>query len=170
MKRAHFGLITVGTMALVTLVTLTSVIERAYAADDKAAAIRKDRQQIAGTWRIISLEVKGNKADDEGVRKMTVVNGADGTWSLRSEGKEIGRGTTTIDPTQKPKTIDIKSSTGEDQEQTVQGIYELGKKTRKLCYASVERPRPTEFTSTAENEHILVIFERVEPDPKRPAD
>jgi len=40
------------------------------------------------------------------------------------------------------------------------GIYELGEKTRKMCFAPPGKERPTEFTSMPDNEHILVTFER----------
>ena len=52
-------------------------------------------------------------------------------------------------------------TSGQDQGQTLLGIYELKKNTRKLCFAPAGRNRPTEFSSTAENQHILVTFERV---------
>ncbi|WP_299465360.1 TIGR03067 domain-containing protein [uncultured Gimesia sp.] len=155
MKRSHFGLMLVGAFAM-----LTSMSMIASADDAKEAAIRKDRQRIAGTWRIVALEINGNKSKDEDVRKMTVVNGADGTWSLSSEGNEIVKGTSTIDPTQNPKAIDITPTTGEDEGKSTLGIYELGKKTRKLCFASAGKSRPTEFTSTPENQQILVTFEK----------
>ena len=43
-------------------------------------AIKKDRKQIEGTWRVVALEVNGNKAMAEDAKNFTVVNGADGTW------------------------------------------------------------------------------------------
>ena len=73
----------------------------------KDEAIRKDRQKIEGTWKIISLEVNGNQVKDEDADKLTVVNGADGTWRLVSAGKEISAGTSDFDPTRHPKTIDF---------------------------------------------------------------
>jgi uncharacterized protein (TIGR03067 family) len=89
-----------------------------------------------------------------------VVNGDDGTWSLRSEGNEVAKGTSTIDPTKNPKTIDLLAIGGEGNGERYLGIYELGEKTRKLCFAPAGKNRPTEFLSTAANEHILVTFER----------
>ena len=41
------------------------------------------------------------------------------------------------------------------------GIYELGEKSRKLCFALPGKDRPTEFSSAPGSEHILVTFERV---------
>ncbi len=156
MKRAHFRLMTVGAVGL--LISMTMV---AFADDAKEAAIKKDRKRIAGTWKIVSLEINGNKSSNEDASKLKVINDVDGSWSLHSEGNEVGRGTTTIDPTQTPKTIDIKSTTGQDQGKTMLGIYEVDKNKRKLCFAPAGQNRPTEFSSTAANQHILVKFERV---------
>lgn len=123
-------------------------------------AIKKDRKQIEGTWRIVALEVNGNKAMDEDAKKLAVVNGSDGSWSLRSEDKEISKGTSTIDPTKKLKTIDFTPTEGAGKDNFYLGIYELGEKTRKLCFAPPGKERPTEFSSTPGSEIVLVTFER----------
>ncbi len=59
------------------LVTATAAI--AVADDAKDAAIQKDRNEIKGTWRVVVLVVNGNTAAEEDARKLTVVNGSDGT-------------------------------------------------------------------------------------------
>jgi len=128
--------------------------------DAKDAAIKKDRQQIEGTWRIVALEVNGGKAMEQDARKLSVINRGDGTWTLRSEDKEVGKGTTTIDPTAKPKTIDISMKDEQGKTNLFLGIYELSEKTRKLCFAPAGKERPTDFTSPADSERILVLFER----------
>lgn len=102
--------------------------------------------------------MNGNKAGEEDARKLSVVNGSDGTWRLFSEGKEISKGTSTIDPTKKPKPLDFTTTEGEGKQYL--GIYELGEKTRKMCFVPPGKERPTEFTTTAGSEHILVTFER----------
>jgi FkbM family methyltransferase len=127
---------------------------------EKHDAIKKDRKQIEGTWRVVALEVNGNKVLEEDAKKLTVVNGADGTWSLLSEGTEISKGTSTIDPTKKPKTIDFTPTDGEAKGKLHLGIYELREKTRKLCFAPSGKDRPAEFASMPGSEHILVTFER----------
>ena len=141
-------------------VLLSLLISSAVADDAKDEAIKKDRKKIEGTWRIVALEINGNKPGDEDARKLTVVNGADGTWSLRSEGQEINKGTSTIDPTKTPKSIDITPIEGDTKGDQHLGIYELGETTRKLCFAPPGKPRPTEFSSTPGSDHILVTFQR----------
>ena len=136
----------------------------ASADDSNEGAIKKDRQLIEGTWRIVALEVNGNKVVDADARKLTVVNGSDGTWSLHSEGKEASRGTTNIDPTKKIKTINISPIQGGGKDNLYLGIYELGENIRKLCFAPPGKTRPTDFSSNTGNEHILVTFERQKED------
>lgn len=153
MKRTYLGILAVGAL-------LTAIAAIASAADAKDEAIKKDRKQIEGTWRIVALVVNGNQAMEEDAKKLTVVNGSGGTWSLHSEGNEVTKGTSTIDPTKKPKTIDFTPTEGESKGKLHLGIYELGEKTRKMCFASPGKERPTEFASAAGSEHILVTFER----------
>lgn len=153
MRNSLFGFLIVGAL-------LTAIAAIASAGDAKDDAIKKDRKQIEGTWRVVALEVNGNKAMDEDAKKLTVVNGSDGTWSLRSEGKEISKGISTIDPTQKLKTLDFTPTEGEGKGNQYLGIYELGEKTRKMCFAPPGKERPTEFASMPGSEHILVTFER----------
>jgi len=132
------------------------------AADDaKDKAIKKDRKKIEGTWRIVDLVVNGRKAKEEDARKLTVVNGSDGTWTLLSEGKEISQGTSIFDPTQNPKTIDFMPTEGEAKGKRFIGIYELGKKARRLCFAPPGKERPAEFSSETGSGRVLVRFERV---------
>jgi uncharacterized protein (TIGR03067 family) len=147
-------------LAVGVLLTATATVAAAEDATDEA--IKKDRQLIEGTWRIIALEVNGNRSREEDARKLTVVNGDDGTWSLFAEGKEVSRGTSIFDPTQTPKTIDFTPTVGQTNGKLYLGIYELGETTRRLCFAPPEKERPTEFTSAPDSGHILVSFERVE--------
>ena len=151
MRYSLFGLLVLG-------VLLTTI---AFADDAKDKAIMKDRKRIQGTWQVTALTINGNKAKDEDAKKITVVNGGDGTWNVRSEGKEISNGTSTFDPTKKPKTIDFTPTDGGGKGEQFFGIYQLRKDTRKLCFAPADKDRPKEFTSTPENQQILVTFERV---------
>lgn len=153
MKSASVQFVVIG-------IFLAAMAALAVADDAKDEAIKKDRKQIEGTWRAVVLDVNGDKAMEEDAKKLTVVNGSDGTWSLRSEGKEISKGTNMFDPTKNPKTIDFTPTEGEGKGNLYLGIYELGETTRKLCFAPPGKDRPTMFATTPGSEHILVIFER----------
>jgi uncharacterized protein (TIGR03067 family) len=153
MKIYLLGLTAIGLLLAIT-------VSFATADDAKDEAIKKDRKQIEGTWRVVSLEVDGNKVPDDDAKKITVVNGPDGTWSLFSDGKEVGKGTNSFDPTKKPKTIDFTQTEGEGKGNLYLGIYELEENARKLCFAPPGKDRPTEFISMPGSEHVLVKFER----------
>src|SRR5438105_11472871 len=78
----------------------------------KEKAIKRDRQLYMGKWRVVALEINGNKSSEDDAKRITVVNGADGTWSVQVGDNEIAKGTSKIDPTKKPKTIDFTPSVG----------------------------------------------------------
>jgi uncharacterized protein (TIGR03067 family) len=143
---------------------ITAMTASASAFDAKDEAIQKDRNRIKGTWRIIVLVADGNTAMEADARKLTVVNGSDGTWSLRSEGKEISKGISNFDPTKSPKTIDFTPTEGEAKGDQFLGIYELGENTRKMCFAPVGKMRPSDFSSSPGSGHICVTFEREKTD------
>jgi uncharacterized protein (TIGR03067 family) len=129
---------------------------------DQEDALRKERERLRGTWRIVALEHSGNKVDEAEARKLTVVNGADDQWTLFQDGNALARGVNKLDPTQQPKAIDITLTEADGKEQKYRAIYELKDKTRRLCIAPLGKDRPAEFSTTLENEHILIHFEREE--------
>lgn len=153
MKSSLFNLLIAG--MLVTPLAVTAVAD-----DAKDDAIKKDHQLIEGTWRIVGLETDGNKADGEDLKRLKVVNGADGTWSLRTEGQEISKGTSTIDPTKKPKTIDFTPTEGSGKDNHYVGIYEITGNTRKVCFGPAGKERPIEFSAPTRSQYTLVIYER----------
>lgn len=69
MRRSFLGTLAVGAL-------LTAIATIISADDAKDEAIKKDRKLIEGTWRVVALEVDGNKATEEDARKLTVVNGS----------------------------------------------------------------------------------------------
>ncbi len=154
MRRSLFGLLVVGTF-------LTAIASADDASDE---AINKDRKRISGRWQIVALEINGNKTSEKDAKKLAVVNGSDGTWSIHSDGKEISRGTSIIDPTSKPKTIDFTPTNGGGKGNTYLGIYELGGNKRKLCFAPPGSERPKTFSSESGSQNILVAFQRVKTD------
>ena len=114
------------------------------AGDTKDDAVKKDRKKYEGSWQVVSLEVDGNKTNEEDALKITVINEADGMWRIEAEGKVVARGTSEIDPTKKPKTMD-SISTGPDKGKKTLAIYELTGDTLKVC-VTVGATRPTTFT------------------------
>jgi uncharacterized protein (TIGR03067 family) len=107
--------------------------------------------------------VDGNEVPEEDAKKIVVVNKADGSWTIEVDGKDISKGTSTIDPTKKPKTIDIKATEGTSAGKTTLGIYEIDKDSRKVCYGKPDGERPTEFSSKPGSGHTFVTLKREKP-------
>ena len=150
------ALLTVGIGLLITVTASLTAVP-----DSKDEAIKNDRKRYAGTWQVVALEVDGNKTDEEDAKKITVINAADGKWGIEVEGKVIARGTSKLDPTQKPKAVDLTVTEGESSGQTALGIYQFGDDTRKVCLAPAGKERPTEFAAPAGSGHILAVLQRV---------
>ena len=161
MKNSFIGSLFVG-------VGLSVVAAIAAADDAKDDAIKKDQKRLEGTWRVVALEVSGNKAEKGDALKLTVVNGADGTWSLLSEGQEISKGTSTIDPTKKPKTINNDHETGNQKGKKQYGIYKVEGDKWTVCMSppdAAESDRPKDFT-TKDTRNVIFVFERVKEEKK----
>jgi uncharacterized protein (TIGR03067 family) len=124
-------------------------------------ALKKERKRFEGTWRVVSLEVDGNKAAEKDARKITVVNAADGKWAIEVDGKVVMRGTSVIDPAKKPKAVDLTVTEGEDKGKTARGIYEFSGDSRTVCLAPAGKKRPTEFAAPPGSGHVLAVLKRV---------
>ena len=98
---------------------------------------RRTANESKAHGRITALEINGNQSKEEDIQKLRVVNGSDGTWSVRSEGKEISKGTSTFDPTKKPKTIDFTPTEGGGKGEKFLGIYQLRKNNSKAVLCTI---------------------------------
>jgi uncharacterized protein (TIGR03067 family) len=156
------GINAIGVIGTLILCLAPLVAPAQTAADTKEEAIKKDHLAIEGTWQAISVEVNGNPVGADDVKKITIDNGRDGEWTLLVEGKDVAEGTSTIDPTVTPKTIDFKITKGANAGQMTYGIYEITGKTRRICHAEPGRPRPADFSAGAGSGRILTVFERIE--------
>jgi uncharacterized protein (TIGR03067 family) len=149
-----------GALPLVVGLCFAATVPLAAAGDAKDEAIKKDRMKFEGTWQVV--EINGNKVDDPDAKKITVVNEADGKWRLLVDGKEVARGTNEMEPTKKPKAIDLTETEGDAKGQTALGIYEVGDDERKVCCTTVPgMERPDAFSAPAGSGRILAVLKRL---------
>lgn len=147
----------VGGLTAATVREAASVEPSPTAAREDATAT--DRERYAGTWRVVSIEANG-EVSRENERTILVANHPDGTWTLTVDGREVSRGTSTMDPLAVPKEIDLEITAGDGMGSILKGIYEVGDRTRRLCFRGGNGWRPREFSGAAGSDSVLIVFER----------
>jgi uncharacterized protein (TIGR03067 family) len=108
---------------------------------------------------VVSIEANG-EVSRENERTILVANHPDGTWTLTVDGREVSRGTSTMDPLAVPKEIDLEITAGDGMGSILKGIYEVGDRTRRLCFRGGNGWRPREFSGAAGSDSVLIVFER----------
>ncbi len=153
--------------------------------DSKPEPNKSDLQKLQGTWRVVELEMDGNKIDSEALGggkpllKLTFT-GDKLSFEVAKEAREGAysplAGTFQLDETQKPKTIDVTRD-GEPNRRLADivlfsirtndgrrlgiglrhGIYRLEEDRLTICTG---RERPSEFTTWRASNVIVFMLKR----------
>jgi len=127
----------------------------------REAAIKKERQALAGAWKAVSARSDGNPVPDDLLKQIDFVFAGDKlTCKLKGDDKQTAY---QIDPTQDPKTIDISVLDGPGKGKTFYGIYELEGDGLKICltHKEIKSSRPVEFTSGPKSDTDLFELRRL---------
>jgi RNA polymerase sigma factor (sigma-70 family) len=116
--------------------------------------VEEERAKLQGTWQVVSGETNGAELPEDVVKGMRLT--FDGN-KLKLVGRgEGGEASYTLDPSQKPKTLDLRVS---DQEGAL-GIYELDGDKLRLCMVEPNGlTRPTEFAG--KDKAVLLVLKRL---------
>jgi uncharacterized protein (TIGR03067 family) len=128
--------------------------------DLKEALIEANRTELTGTWKAVSYSLDGNKAADEDMKRIELAIEADGKATALREGKVFIAGTTRIDPTSNPMTIDVTYTEGDPKGQTALGIFKIEDDLLTICRSAPDKARPTEFSSKPGSGHTLMTYRR----------
>ena len=119
--------------------------------------VARDLKALAGTWEVVKHEVNGKKASDADYYSPRKVVISAGKMDLFERGKADLP--LKIDPTKKPKAIDVYFPGAMKAKYHKKGIYVLGKDQLTICLPlSAEAERPTKFSS--KGFHSLYILRR----------
>jgi uncharacterized protein (TIGR03067 family) len=114
-----------------------------------------------GTWLPTSAVLAGKDFPDKVLASMKLVV-KDGKYTV-TVGEAVDEGTVKVNPSAKPKTMDILGTEGPNKGKTILAIYELSGDTMRVCYDLGGKDRPTEFKSTPDTKHFLVTYKRAKP-------
>jgi uncharacterized protein (TIGR03067 family) len=124
---------------------------------------KSDHQLLQGTWKVVSIQARGEDDSDESVKDLTVVITKD-KLSFKRGDKPAGEAVYKLDTTKKPRWIDFNQDARQGLKSL--GIYRLAGDDLVLCFApgTKKEQRPTAFKTTRDTEHrVLMILKREMP-------
>jgi uncharacterized protein (TIGR03067 family) len=124
------------------LIVVLSTLLGANAAQDEAA--KKDLDSLQGVWQCVSMEIDGKSMPADQVKALKLTFKGNKASHPGADDK-VEEAIVKLDPTKKPKAIDFSPLAGSDNGAAIQAIYSLEKDTLKICGASKDTTRPTEF-------------------------
>jgi uncharacterized protein (TIGR03067 family) len=143
---------------LLLLVLPAALLLAAEAADDA----KKDLEKLQGEWVMAALEVDGKLVPEEKLQgTILTIKGDKYIVAVKDSKHEV---TIKLDPSQKPKAIDMSFPDGTNLPKIGKGIYKIDGDTFVLCRAqATDNPRPTEFGTWPNTGYFLVTWKRKAP-------
>jgi uncharacterized protein (TIGR03067 family) len=114
--------------------------------DDLGAAVKKELKKLTGTWQLLASEKDGVKAPEAENKDIKLIITGD-KFTMERAGKTVEEGWICIDPTRKPKVIDVYAR----ESKVVMSIYEWdGDDKLRVCgtHPGTEQTRPKLFSTT----------------------
>lgn len=145
--------------ALLVLTIILLALGRDVRADEEDA-VKRELQALKGTWTLVSREADGKKLGEEELKGVVATRDEEGNVSVRRGDQVLYEANGKIDPTKKPKTVDVTYTAGPNKGQVLLGIYETDGDTHRVCIAQAGGARPTEFSAKAGSGQILVVYKR----------
>jgi uncharacterized protein (TIGR03067 family) len=138
-------------MCVRPLLVLILIVPTALA-EDKAG----DAKAIQGTWVFVSREMIGKKSTAADLKGGKIVIKDDSFVVV--DGKKRDKHTFKLDPSKKPKVIDLTTADGKT---FTPAIYELKGDTLKICWSEkFPDERPTKIAGDADSGQTVVILKR----------
>ena len=124
---------------------------------------KKEMKALEGTWQAIRL-LKGTEAAPKDLIEQISLVLEDDRIKMMVKNMLVAEAQFTVDPTKKPRQIDVTDLTGPNKGKVSLGIYELEGTKLKTCFfvdAAGNKKRPTTFTGSPEAPVSIVELERV---------
>jgi len=140
------------TLTLLAILSLIAVMTT-FAADQP-----DDAKAIQGTWLPVKAALAGKPMPEEFLKKIVSLQLDNGKYVVTAE--SLDKGTYTLNPTAKPKILDVTGGTGPNVGRKIPAIYELEGDTLRICYNLGGSAHPTEFKSPTGTKFFLIIYQR----------
>lgn len=141
-------------MKLVFLGVLSLLLNATTHAED-------DSKALQGTWLPASAELGGQPFPEQVTKSMRLT--IEGDKYIVMVGPQKDEGTTKLDASKSPKTLEIRGTEGPNKGKTIPAIYKIEGNTLTVCYNLGGKDYPTEFVSKAGTQFFLVKYQRSKP-------
>jgi uncharacterized protein (TIGR03067 family) len=143
------------TAGALTLLLLTGFALRAQDAN----AAKQELAKLEGEWKVEKIEAGGISAMPDQLKELKSVT-FKGNSFVSLAGAAKVEGTVRIDPTKRPKTLDLMFKSGQDKDAVFKAIYSLDGDEFKLCGSELGKDRPKDFDVKDKKNHTLMILKR----------
>jgi uncharacterized protein (TIGR03067 family) len=128
----------------------------------KADEAKKELARLQGTWVMEALEVNGENVPAKKLAGTTLtIKGDRYITKVKDTAREV---TFKLDPSEKPKAIDMYFPDGPELPKLSKGIYELDGDTLKVCrHQTPGEDRPRSFVTSAGTNLFVVTWKRKKP-------
>ena len=134
-------------------------------AADAKEDVAKELQQLEGKWQFVAIISEGKDIPEDVVKAARLtISGKRFTLRMHTE---THTGIINLNPSAKPKTIDITYNSEPERGKKALGIYEVGNNKLKVCMGVVGAARPTAFASKPQSGHILEMLVKEKPSRSR---
>jgi len=117
-------------------------------------------ETLQGTWTLSAGEAHGEALSEKQLQDGKLVIDGD-HYRVTLEGRGTTTGVQVLDPTLRPKTIDITDTSGPGKGSTCLGIYELEGDEFHVALAPPGKPRPSTFSSDLDSGNWVHVWKRV---------
>jgi uncharacterized protein (TIGR03067 family) len=133
----------------------------AFAPAEEKEKKKSDADKMEGTWQAVSVQISGVPLPDEIVTnlKYVIKGNKMTTVGVPEIIAQYAEATFKLDPSTKPKSMDVTCTAGEKKGDQMEAIYEFkGDDELRLCVQIVGKERPGEFaTKEGDNRGLLVL-------------
>jgi uncharacterized protein (TIGR03067 family) len=139
---------------------LVAVVLLAFAGLTSAGDSKKDLALLQGNWTVESIKESDGKGPPDDVVKTFLVVIKDDIFTLTDKSGTLAALKMKLDPTKKPKTIDLTHQEGPDKGKTEPGIYKIEGDTLTFAVNDPGMERPTAFETKAKTKISVLVMKK----------
>lgn len=146
----------------ILLAALTGLIAWAAntAAEPPPPEPKSDLGKIQGRWYYNRVQENGGEVELKGQSLVTITGDK---LSIERDGAVVLAGTVTLEPKSKPKSIDLKLTSGDSSGKVRKGIYNYDGMTLEIVLGPPGGDRPTGFQTVRGDGNTGITLKQAEP-------